>query len=77
MDKIDLDKELDKINRLSEKEVDEIFENFNLIYKENRKAINNIIVIITIIKGYKYGRLLLNKTRQIVYFNCFVSVFRV
>ena len=36
MDKIDLDKELDKINRLSEKEVDEIFENFNLIYKENR-----------------------------------------
>ena len=36
MDKIDLDKELDKINRLGEKEVDEIFENFNLIYKENR-----------------------------------------
>ena len=36
MDKIDLDIELDKINRLSEKEVDEIFENFNLIYKENR-----------------------------------------
>ena len=36
MDKIDLDKELDKIDRLSEKEVDEIFENFNLIYKENR-----------------------------------------
>ena len=36
MDRIDLDKELDKINRLSEKEVDEIFENFNLIYKENR-----------------------------------------
>ena len=31
MDKIDLDKELDKINRLSEKKVDEIFENFNLI----------------------------------------------
>ena len=31
MDKIDLDKELDKINRLSEKDVDEIFENFNLI----------------------------------------------
>ena len=29
MDKIDLDKELDKINRLIEKEVDEIFENFN------------------------------------------------
>ena len=26
MDKIDLDKELDKINRVSEKEVDEIFE---------------------------------------------------
>ena len=26
MDKIDLDKELDKINRLIEKEVDEIFE---------------------------------------------------
>ena len=36
MDKIDLDKILDKINRLSEKEVDEIFENFKLIYKENR-----------------------------------------
>ena len=36
MDKIDLDKELDKINRLIEKVVDEIFENFNLIYKENR-----------------------------------------
>ena len=36
MDKIDLDKELDKINRLCEKEVDGIFENFNLIYKENR-----------------------------------------
>ena len=36
MDKIDLDKELDKINRLSGKEIDEIFENFNLIYKENR-----------------------------------------
>ena len=33
MDKIDLDKELDKINRLSEKEVDEIFKNFNLNYK--------------------------------------------
>ena len=33
MDKIDLDKELDKINRLSENEVDEIFENFNLNYK--------------------------------------------
>ena len=33
MDKIDLDKELDKINRLSEKEVDEIFEKFNLNYK--------------------------------------------
>ena len=30
MDKINLDKELDKINRLSEKEVDEIFKNFNL-----------------------------------------------
>ena len=26
MDKIDLDKELDKLNKLSEKEVDEIFE---------------------------------------------------
>ena len=26
MDKIDLDKELDEINRVSEKEVDEIFE---------------------------------------------------
>ena len=36
MDKIDLDKELDKIIRLSEKKVDEIFERFNLIYKENR-----------------------------------------
>ena len=33
MDKIDLDKELDKMNRLSEKEVDQIFENFNLNYK--------------------------------------------
>ena len=33
MDQIDLDKELDKINRLREKEVDEIFENFNLKYK--------------------------------------------
>ena len=33
MDKIDLDKELDKINRLSEKEVEDIFENFNLNYK--------------------------------------------
>ena len=33
MDKIDLDKELDKINRLTEKEVDKIFENFNLNYK--------------------------------------------
>ena len=33
MDKIDLDKELDKIDRLSEKVVDEIFENFNLNYK--------------------------------------------
>ena len=36
MDKTDLDKEFDKINRLSEKQVDEIFENFSLIYKENR-----------------------------------------
>ena len=33
MDKIDLDKELDKMNRLSEKEVDKIFENVNLNYK--------------------------------------------
>ena len=33
MDKIDLDKELDKMNRLSEKEVDKIFKNFNLNYK--------------------------------------------
>ena len=33
MDKIDLDKELDKMNRLSEKEFDKIFENFNLNYK--------------------------------------------
>ena len=33
MDKIDLDKELDKMNRLSEKEVNKIFENFNLNYK--------------------------------------------
>ena len=33
MDKIDLDKELDKMNRLSEKEADKIFENFNLNYK--------------------------------------------
>ena len=30
MDKIGLDKEHDKINRLSEKEVDKIFKNFNL-----------------------------------------------
>ena len=37
MDKIDLNKELDKRNRLTEKEVDEIFENFNLIYKGNRR----------------------------------------
>ena len=36
MDKINLDKELDKINRLNEKEVYEIFENFKLIYKGNR-----------------------------------------
>ena len=36
MDKTDLDKEFDKINRLSEKQVDEIFENFSLIYKENK-----------------------------------------
>ena len=28
-----MDKELDKINTLSEKEVDEIFENFNFKYK--------------------------------------------
>ena len=33
MDKIDLDKELDKLNRLSAKEVEYIFENFNLNYK--------------------------------------------
>ena len=33
MDKIDLDKELDKMDRLSEKEIDKIFENFNLNYK--------------------------------------------
>ena len=33
MDKVDLDKELDKLNKPSEKEVDEIFENFNLNYK--------------------------------------------
>ena len=33
MDKIDLDKELDKMNRLSKKEVDKILENFNLNYK--------------------------------------------
>ena len=33
MDKIDLIKGFGKINRLSEKDVDEIFENFNLIYK--------------------------------------------
>ena len=33
MDKIDLDKELDKMNRRSEKELDKIFENFNLNYK--------------------------------------------
>ena len=34
-------------------------------------------ISLVIIKEYKYGRLLLNKTRQIVYFNCCVSVFRV
>ena len=28
MDKIDLDKELDKLNKLSEKEVDEIFKEY-------------------------------------------------
>ena len=33
MDKTDLDKELDKMNRLSEKHVDKIFENFNPNYK--------------------------------------------
>ena len=33
MDKIDLDTDLDKMNRRSEKEVDKIFENFNLNYK--------------------------------------------
>ena len=33
MDEIDLSKEFGKIKRLSEKDVDEIFENFNLIYK--------------------------------------------
>ena len=43
MDKIDLDKELGKINRLSEKKVEEIFENFNLIYKENRNKKQYII----------------------------------
>ena len=36
---------------------------------------NKILKTIYNIKNYKYGRLLLNKTRQIVYFNCFVSVF--
>ena len=41
MDKIDLDKELDKINRLSEKEVDEIFENFNLNYKRASNLLLN------------------------------------
>ena len=46
MDKIHLDKELGKVNRLSEKEK----------------------TLTLIIKEYKYGRLLLNKTRQIVYF---------
>ena len=30
---MNLNKELDKRNKLSEKEVDEIFENFNLNYK--------------------------------------------
>ena len=33
MDKTDLDKELDKINRLSEKEVDKMFESVNRNYK--------------------------------------------
>ena len=33
MDEIDLSKGFGKLNRLSEKDVDEIFENFNFIYK--------------------------------------------
>ena len=40
MDKIDLDKELDKLNKLSEKKIDEIFKrvkigSFNHTYKYN------------------------------------------
>ena len=34
MDKIDLDKELDKINRLSEKEVDEFWKTLTLFIKK-------------------------------------------
>ena len=34
MDEIDLSKGFGKINRLSEKDVDGIFENFNLIYQK-------------------------------------------
>ena len=49
MDKTNLDKELDKINKLSEKEVDEIF----------------LKTLTLIIKEYKYGRLLLNKAKHI------------
>ena len=33
MDKIDLDKELNKLNKLSENEVDKIFKNLNPNYK--------------------------------------------
>ena len=34
-------------------------------------------ISLVIMKQYKYGRLLLNKTRPIICFNYFVSVFRV
>ena len=53
MDKIDLDKNLDKL--------------INLVKKR----------LMEFLKEYKYDHLLLNKKRQIVYFNYFVSVFRV
>ena len=45
--------------------------------EQKQKSTNKILKTIYHIKNHKYGRLLLNKTRQIVYFNCFVSVFRV
>ena len=49
MDKIDLDKELNKMNGLSEKEVDKIFEN------------DNLIVVYYLIKHVRLSTLLLCK----------------